>query len=368
MRQVELRSGLDFPAGNQDYVIFRDQLSGLEYIRNCADISRNGLFFNLEAYKVHVFTDFQIVHDDNKKEWRHLCDFLNGRGTPDVEQLKLELPLKPILQPMREIYNAGYFNFLLAQLPSAEPGENLERLVGEAAFKMENLLQGARVIAGTDQNRAVELDVFRKKIEIMFGLITGKLTSDPCLTLRQKERVAELDATAIRPLWLPLVSWIFLDTLRIDLDMSLESFNEQIKRWRFATVIDTAFWETIATGISPAESVRMTKMLLLFSGWLKKSENKKLNKQIIELFPHEHFIEFMQVNEYNGVTWFRKESADTLIKLLLITGIIELVLEPCEDRRGKSILSRRLFTACQILESAIDKSSYDLNRLRDLLI
>ena len=69
LRQVDLRTGLNLPGGRRQYVIFRDQLSGLEYIRNCAEIARKGLFVQLDAYRAHVFTDFRIEKDDDTGIW-----------------------------------------------------------------------------------------------------------------------------------------------------------------------------------------------------------------------------------------------------------------------------------------------------------
>ena len=41
--------------------------TGLEFIRNCRDLCRQGLFVELGAYKYHVFTDFREIRDDESR-------------------------------------------------------------------------------------------------------------------------------------------------------------------------------------------------------------------------------------------------------------------------------------------------------------
>ena len=143
LRQVDLRTGLNLPSDRRRYIVFRDQLSGLEYIRNCAEIARKGLFVQLDAYRAHVFTDFRFEKDDDSGIWDQLHRHLNGRGTTDIQELRWELPLRPVLQPLREIANPGYFNFLISQHPGSIGGEAPEFLLNEAEHKLENLIKGA---------------------------------------------------------------------------------------------------------------------------------------------------------------------------------------------------------------------------------
>ena len=48
------------------FTIFRDHVTGLEYIRNSKECFEKGLYVELGAYKYHVFLDFRDVRDG---EW-----------------------------------------------------------------------------------------------------------------------------------------------------------------------------------------------------------------------------------------------------------------------------------------------------------
>ena len=78
--QKTLAEGLALP--QKGYVIFRDLVSGQEYIRSCAALWREGLFVSLEAYQAQVFLDFRFVDGTN---WALIADMLNGRGVPSLD-------------------------------------------------------------------------------------------------------------------------------------------------------------------------------------------------------------------------------------------------------------------------------------------
>ncbi len=46
-------------------MIFRDQVTGLEYIRNNQEMCDQGLYVELDAYTYHVFLDFRQVRDND---------------------------------------------------------------------------------------------------------------------------------------------------------------------------------------------------------------------------------------------------------------------------------------------------------------
>jgi hypothetical protein len=80
--QKTLVEGLSLPAGGLDFVIFRDNMTGLEYIRSCKELAENGLYVELGAYKCHVFLDWRIVHGE---QWAQVHTALNGSGVQSVQ-------------------------------------------------------------------------------------------------------------------------------------------------------------------------------------------------------------------------------------------------------------------------------------------
>ncbi len=85
LMQTTLAEGLGLPSDG--YVIFRDYVTHLEYIRSCHEVWRKGLYVELSAYEHHSFLDWRFVGD----EWKEICDSLSGKGVPDVEATRQQM-------------------------------------------------------------------------------------------------------------------------------------------------------------------------------------------------------------------------------------------------------------------------------------
>jgi hypothetical protein len=80
-----LAEGLDLPRDDDAYVIFREHVTGLEYIRPCTAIRAGGLYVELGAFACQVFLDFKVVHDAPTGPYATLATHLNGHGIPSIE-------------------------------------------------------------------------------------------------------------------------------------------------------------------------------------------------------------------------------------------------------------------------------------------
>ena len=81
-----LGPALGLPTGDNHFCIFRDQVSGLEYIRSARELQEQGLYVELNAYTYHVFLDFRTVQDNASGQYAGLAASLNGRGVPDMAE------------------------------------------------------------------------------------------------------------------------------------------------------------------------------------------------------------------------------------------------------------------------------------------
>ena len=79
-RQQSLGDALALPA--RGYVILRDYVTHLEYIRSCEELRTKGMYLALRAYQHHVFMDWRFVDDER---WRAIHDELNGAGVEAMQ-------------------------------------------------------------------------------------------------------------------------------------------------------------------------------------------------------------------------------------------------------------------------------------------
>ncbi|MEK6599638.1 MAG: alpha-amylase family glycosyl hydrolase [Deltaproteobacteria bacterium] len=84
--QKSLSEGLNLP--HKGYIIFKDYVTHLEYIRSCSELWDKGLYVELNAYQCHAFMDFQIVSGEY---WEKVCQTLNGAGVQSVTEKYDEL-------------------------------------------------------------------------------------------------------------------------------------------------------------------------------------------------------------------------------------------------------------------------------------
>jgi glycosidase len=75
-----LAEGLGLP--HVGYVIFKDYVTHLEYIRSCKEIWDKGMYIELGAYQCHAFLDWRFVGDS---EWKTICNQLNGAGVNSMQ-------------------------------------------------------------------------------------------------------------------------------------------------------------------------------------------------------------------------------------------------------------------------------------------
>jgi len=80
LRQKSLAEALSLPF--EGYVIFKDYVSHLEYIRSCEELWQKGLYVELHAYQHHVFMDWRFVDDER---WQTLHETLNGAGVASMQ-------------------------------------------------------------------------------------------------------------------------------------------------------------------------------------------------------------------------------------------------------------------------------------------
>ena len=77
--QKTLSEALSLP--KEAFAVFKDYVTGLEYIRSCRELTDKGLYVELGGYQCHVFLDWRFV---NSSEWGMVNSALNGRGVPSV--------------------------------------------------------------------------------------------------------------------------------------------------------------------------------------------------------------------------------------------------------------------------------------------
>jgi glycosidase len=96
LRQQSLSGAFGLPNDGNLFLAFRDQTTGLHHLERASKIVSNGFSIELHAYGCHVFLDWRELRPDQEHRWDELCDYLNGRGVPSLDDALLTRELAPL--------------------------------------------------------------------------------------------------------------------------------------------------------------------------------------------------------------------------------------------------------------------------------
>jgi hypothetical protein len=106
LRQQSLGGAFGLPNDGNLFLAFRDVTTGLEHLERASKIVSQGYSLELQAYKCHVFLDWRELRPDENYRWDLLCDSLNGRGVPNLDEALLMLELAPLHQALVSLLDA----------------------------------------------------------------------------------------------------------------------------------------------------------------------------------------------------------------------------------------------------------------------
>jgi len=102
LRQTSLADGLGLPPDYALILAYRDNASGLEYLRRATDLHHNGIGLELRGYQTVVLLNWRELYSSAEYPWDQLCDDLGGRGVHSVDEALVKLRLGPIHDALRQ--------------------------------------------------------------------------------------------------------------------------------------------------------------------------------------------------------------------------------------------------------------------------
>jgi len=332
LKQLPLLEGLGLNSGPNVFIRFRDSLTGLEFIRPASEIADQGLHLNLAAYQAHVFVDFREVTDDGQGMYRSICDYLSGRGVPNIDEAMQELILAPIMTPFNQIINRGYMEFLLENRLSPGNRQLPEHLLDEAALKMTALVDGIRAKTGASSHRSDVIQGLRRQLELLLALPNPeKYLPIPAKGGFIKALKYVQDGLANRPdRWVILLSGLFIHDLG-KLTGSPDYENQSLswlEEWQLTRRISEVGHQL---GIQPADTWKLPVILRALIGkqrWFEKMGTLPV-QQIMQTWLTDMEIQrFLGVNRYQDVLWFSQEAYEDLVWWMVTVSVLQASASP----------------------------------------
>ncbi|MGB6423502.1 MAG: alpha-amylase family glycosyl hydrolase [Anaerolineales bacterium] len=402
--QKSLGEGLGIHNDKEYFTIFRDHVTGLEYIHNSHELHTQGLYIELAAYQFHVFLDFYEVQDNERDQYAQLAAYLDGRGVPSIEEAVKEIALQPVRNPYQELVNAGMFNWLIQNRYAAETYDErkLEKTLLEVDVKAQTLLREVKFLSGGKGDDGLVASQIMKETAIVLTLsdiIDSIPESKSSFYQAAKDYLSggpkgdSSYAGGDVEVWGALLSWLFTNRLGFVVDESGEKQSNQqitvdascleqsrtwIDEWLLGKIIAGALKDMGIEEDAAWRSVGLIKSLTSHQDWFSCIESGTKNGyQTLKSWLQDVEVQrYIQVHRYKGVLWFNKEAFEELIWWMFAVGVIDIVLEAQDvwdesevgelvlnESEIKSIIS--CFDQIKKLERAKRESDYQLEKLLD---
>lgn len=326
--QKDIGTGLDLPGDGSYYCIFSDQVSGLEYIRNCNDIHRNGLYLELKAYQYHVFLNFRIVQDNEWQHYAHLTAHLEGRGTHNIEEALMEVYLKPLHFSFRRLMSPEMVQRLMAERVN---DESHAKLIEEIATVYMDFLSAAKKYEWDGSNEQALLKDFKNYLRAAFQLEHLPEKYPLPKSLNYKHAIEYLGTFNLtdNSTWLVIWSWLLTKDLgKLHSPDSYENRSRSLMdEWLLGKLIAHTFLKMGIEGQEAERHFQLLKLLVQHQNWflLKTPKTNRAHHILSHLLNNADVQHFVGVNRYNGILWYNKESLETLLKWLFLIAALDAV-------------------------------------------
>jgi glycosidase len=330
-----LADALGLTDGSPDgrWLAFREQRSGLEYLRPVAEIRDRGLHVQLQAYESRIFWDLREVADASGV-WGRLAQRLDGQGVPSLEGALRDLQLSPVHDALRAAIRD----------PSREILERLVRAVADAT--------------GTAGDAGAVVEVIQARVSAAGPVVASIVDPAQAAGLRVWALLAPLGALApgapVEP-----TSRAWFDELRLPSAVA--------DALRAEGIDEAGAWQA-------TERVRLLLDLPLPSSVDRRGADDARARQLVDAWlEHPIVRSFIRINAWDGAEWFHRESfaellewmdrlelvaSDVAASEVAASGVPGAARQPAAP--PPSNLARRLLAAA-------DASGYRVDRLLDRL-
>lgn len=336
-RRSTLGEGLALSGDPAAFAVFRDQVSGLEFLRSSRELRERGLYLELGAYEHHAFVDWREVRDGDWRPYEHLCGLLDGRGVPSVEDALRELMLGPVTRPFQDLVGAVAVRRFAAGDPT---------LPADFGAGVRTLAQGAANVAGATGD--AEGLVVELAAEVAAAL--------PRTAPMGEAEPEELLNAATTLGWIATHRLAELEGARGDAGPARS--RSLVDEWRLGRVLAGTLAELGLPDHEAAREVALVKLLVAHQRVLagRLAPSGRAYAVVQEWLGDPEVQAYLGVNRHRGVLWFGREPFERLLD-----AVVRLAaLRPEAPAEAWARLAREL-------REAAEASGYRVDGLVDLV-
>jgi hypothetical protein len=359
--QTSLGEGLGLRGDGDYFYLFRDTLTGLEYIR------------------CHVFLDWREVQDNEWHQYAHLADYLGGRGVPSIEEALREVFLQPIHYPFKELVNGDHFRWLIdnriADPDMLGAAEVMAPLLDKVEGKVLHLLREMKQFTGSDEDQAASAEavageVLRKlEASLQLPVLESRF---PLPKSREYKAAAEMMRSCLDgdpAAWGTLLGWVF--THALGKTVSEEDYAAQSRTWMdewlLGKIMAGALQDLDLDEAAARWAVGTAKILINHQDWfeLAASPKDRAYQVLVSWLRDSEVQQLLQVNRYGGVLWFNSEAFDQLLAWMLTVATVSI---SADSERPPEEIARDVVACYKVirkLKRAEESSEFQVVKLME---
>jgi hypothetical protein len=371
--QKDLGEGLGLHNDQAYFSIFKDHVTGLEYIRNSRELCGKGLYVELGAYKYHVFIDFREVRDNQWNHYSQIANDLNGRGVPGIEEALKEMLLKPLQDAFKELVSAAMFPRLIEARITQPQAQLDQKLMEEIEKRMIDLLREVKQLSGGREDGMTIAREVRRKLEAILYLpiITSRYSQLQPKGVKEAAEYLHKKLTDSTTTWATLFNWLFVHALgKMVNSKDVEGQSRAwIDEWNFGKTIFRVVRDLGLDETAAWKSLNVIKWLTGHQRWFEvnPSDQKQAHTVLDSLLKDSEVQQFLGMNQYDDIWWFNKEAFEEMLWWLMMAAALEIGSDPLRSVKAVVAELERCYSIIQIWQQAEEKSEFQVEKLLETL-
>lgn len=379
---INLGEALSLNPGEKFYYVFREHISGLEFLRSGREMHQNGFGWGLQGFEYRVFMDFREEYDESGV-YERICDELNGKGVQSIDGLIQETLLKNLHNAFEHLLADDAISFLIEDLIRQEKESTN---APEYYFINERFVNFANMVKLQMEDESdiqISSETFINSLNSVQNTFHLVYTRKELLAdLFSKIQINSLDEMLIagsknlyRENVIILTSYFALNA--IGFSWNIKAMDELLLHKPLQNVLK----RTGRGEKDIALDITLIKLLLKHQTGLffpepvnVKNVTGIVGKQasgFLQMLDDAYVKEFIGVNLYQDVWYYSKENFEELVDWLFSLGLFSFIAESIADNAEESMIKAGLIQAVNTsvrLKEISEKSGYQFEKLRNLII
>jgi glycosidase len=371
------------------YYIFREHVSNLEFIKSGSEISNDGFYAELGAFKYLVYLDWREVYDTDG-EWERLTLHLGGNGVPSMERALKEMKFEKIHCAFEKLFDKESLEGFIKTCVLEETDDTEEdriTFIDEKYVELLNatidqlqLINNPQPIIENFEEEIVNIRKLNWLLDDQYNLDKNPAYVNVHKAVRISRDTNYRENSIIIMLWLVISK--MKNLFPVEGEINQNNFIEML-------LLDSPVRKIFQRlGHSEYDAFRDITLLNIFlnqhsviiqsfASQLEKDvevePSIKSENSLLALLDDELVKMFLNVNEYEDVWYYSKENNEDLLEWMFTLSGIHLMYSKESENESqdyyeeKALQFNKLILRLKELLDISKRSEYKLEKLKELI-